>query len=154
MSPFHVRSFLDICILFVLFYSKEQWFRTTLYKLHQWKTATIFQPPHVCTWTRRVSVRRDCMGVYWFWDGSTRLHWTYWKGKGTVNSIHLHLQYFFEFSQVYFTHTLYDEYCSFGDGVFPQNRDTDPCIYDKPIFPAYTKHETNECMRCFVFALV
>ena len=66
---------------FDIFISLVQQLGAAVHQLHQWKTATVFQPPHVCPGARRVQERGNWMGVHWLWYGSGLLHWAYWEGE-------------------------------------------------------------------------
>ena len=54
---------------------------TAVHQLHQWKTATVFQPPHVCAGAGRVQERRHWMDFHRFWYGLAGLYWPNWKGE-------------------------------------------------------------------------
>ena len=64
-----------------ILYIPVQYIRTIVYQLHQWKTATILQPPHVCPGTRRVQKGGYPMGVYQLRYGLAGLYRSYWKGN-------------------------------------------------------------------------
>ena len=53
----------------------------TLHQLHQWETATVLQPPHVCAWARRVQEGRYRVGLHGLRYGFGCLHRAHGEGN-------------------------------------------------------------------------